>query len=170
MNPRILIRFIACAIVLILLGVGFVDSDLINDYGWPIALCMSVLVAGAEWYFIHQASQGYAPIQLVLRLVDDRGGDAEDDRTFKFLHDRFKRFYRIPNEIRFCGFDTDGRFIWFYFRGPSGPVTEREILSQLSCCKIREGSYFLSQATQDTAPPGDGPVTFLTAKPTVGNT
>lgn len=167
MNPKILIRFIACAIVLILLGVSYADTDLIKDYGWPAALGMSVLVAAVEFYFffIYDTSHGSAPIQLVLRLADDRGGDGEDERMFKILHDRFKRFYRIPNEIRFSGFDCTDSFIWFYFRGPSGAATEREILSQLSGFKIHEGSYFLSQATQDTAPPSDGPVTFLTPTP-----
>ncbi len=98
-----------------------------------------------------------APFQLVLRLADVKGGDLEDHQTFETLQERFKQQFSRPGSIRFGGFDTDGRFIWFYFSGPDERTVREAVLAELGGCRVRPGSYFLSKATQSCASPNDGP-------------
>ena len=133
-----------------------------ENWGWPPALVLGVVAAAVFAYVIRQFVIGKpAPFQLVLQMADENGGDKEDDQTFQLLHDRFRRLFPKSGDIGFDGFDTDGCFIWFYFRGAEEASVRDAILSQLEGCRIRKGSYFLSKATQSVAPPDDGPVTPL---------
>lgn len=127
------------------------------NWNWPLSLLFGAVFV---WVFFPggRAVIGKpAPFQLVLRLADDKGGDHEDAHTFETLHARFKHQFSKPSDLRFDGFDTDGRFIWFYFLGLDEGVVRGAVLAQLGGCRIRSGSYFLSKATQSCAPPNDGP-------------
>ena len=96
---------------------------------------------------------------MVLRLADDEEGEREDDETFDILHERFKQHFPGTGEsekVRFHGFDTEGSFMWYYFFGPDESAVRGAVLAQLVGCRIREGSYFLSNTTKSFAGPDDG--------------
>ena len=102
-----------------------------------------------------------APFQLVLRLVNDRGGDENDRRTLDQLMKRFKSLSKSQRVLRFDGFDSAGSWFWFYFHGPAEQAVRETVLLQIQDCQIRRGSYFLSAATQSCASPNDGPTLLL---------
>jgi hypothetical protein len=132
-----------------------------KNWGWPLAIAFGA-VCSVVFIFLVRCSAGKpAPFQLVLRLADDKGADQEDDRTFKTLHERFKKQFPKSGSVRFDGFDTDGSFIWFYFLGPDETSVRRAVLSHIEGCRIRQGSYFISNASQPCASPNDGPATLL---------
>ena len=97
----------------------------------------------------------------MLRLSNDDGGDQEDDQTFRLLIKRFKEAFPKSNKVRYDGFDTDGRFIWFYFCGPDDFLICDKVLTQVHGCRIRNGSYFLSKATKNFGSLSDGYATLL---------
>lgn len=92
----------------------------------------------------------------MLRLSDDPGADPEVDRIFKTLHERFVEAFPKSGQIVFDGFDTDGCFFWFYFRGPDGNSVRQAVLSQIDEDIIQSGSYFVSNATHYCADPMEG--------------
>jgi hypothetical protein len=132
-----------------------------QNLGWPLSLLFGAVFMLILIYMGRAAAGKPASFQLVLRLADDKGGDEEDDLTFEALHTRFKQRFPKSGSIRFDGFDTDGSFIWFYFLGPDEMSVRQAVLSHLDGCRIRRGSYFLTNATQPCAPPNDGPATLL---------
>lgn len=113
-------------------------------WGWPLALVFGASFVLCAAYLIRRTQGKPAPFQLVLRLANKKGGDTEDNKTFELLHERFERLFPKSSDIRFDGFDTDGSFIWFYFLGQDETSVSHAVLSQLQGCRIREGSYFLS--------------------------
>jgi len=131
------------------------------NWGWPFALAFGVVYVLVLFYIVRRSVGRPAPFQLVLRLANDVGGDENDDRAFEKLRERFKRALPGPCKVRFAGFDTDGIWTWFYFHGPDDQTVRETVLSQLQDCQVREGSYFLSGATQPCAPPNDGPMQRL---------
>ena len=131
-----------------------------KNWGWPLAMAFGAVFSAVFIYLVRRSAGKPAPFQLVLRLADDKGGDQEDDQTFETLHARFKQHFPKSGSVRFDGFDTDGSFIWFYFFGPDESTVRGAVLPPLEGCQIRQGSYFLSKATQRAAP-NDGPATLL---------
>jgi hypothetical protein len=157
-------KFIWRSIIVVLLGISAWECASRNfqeNWGWPMALLFGAATVGIMEYAGRAAAGKPAPFQLVLRLANDRGGDRDDDRTFEILHERFERLFPKAANIWFEGFDADGTYVWFYFHGPDEVLVRRSILSQFEGCTIRNGSYWLSKATQTTAPPNDGPTTLL---------
>jgi hypothetical protein len=160
MNSRIIRR---CLLTAVLAGGAwwFASAYFRKNWSWPLSLLFGAVAVLVIVYGGRRAAGKPAPFQLVLRLADDKGGDQEDDRTFKTLHARFKQQFPKSGSIRFDGFDTDGSFIWFYFFGPEEDAVRHAVLPGLEGCRIRQGSYFLSKATQPCAAPNDGPATLL---------
>jgi hypothetical protein len=131
------------------------------NWGWPLALAFGSVYLLVLFFIVRRSVGPPAPFQLVLRLANNTGGDEEDGGTFDKLHDRFKTALRRSGDVRFAGFDTDRSWIWFYFYGSSDQTVREAVLSQLQDCNIRDGSYFLSAASQPFAPPNDGPALQL---------
>lgn len=131
------------------------------NWGWPLALAFGFVYLLVLIFIMRRAAGRPAPFQLVLRLANDNGGDAEDDGTFKKLHDRFTKILPRRGSVWFAGFDTDNSWIWFYFYGPNDQAVREAVMPQIQDCKIRNGSYFLSAASQACAPPSDGPALQL---------
>lgn len=130
-----------------------------ENWGWPFAIAFGTVSSVVILYLARRVGGRHAPFQLVLRLADDEDGKREDDENFGILHERFKRNFPGTGEsekVRFHGFDTDGSFTWFYFFGPDENTVRVAVLPQLEGCRIREGSYFLSNATKSCAAPHDG--------------
>ena len=132
-----------------------------KNWDWPLSLVFGVVFILIVIYLGRAAAGKCARFQLVLRLADDKGGDQDDNQVFETLHDRFKQRLPKSSSVRFEGFDTDGSFIWFYFFGPDESTVLSALMPQLEGCRIREGSYFLTNATRRCAAPNDGPVTLL---------
>jgi hypothetical protein len=139
----------------------FASTAFRKNWNWPLSLCFGAVFVLLLILAGRRAAGKTAPFQLVLKLADDKGGDQEDDQTFETLHARFEQQFPKKGNIRFDGFDTDGSFIWFYFFGPEADAVRHAVLSQIDGCRIRRGSYFLSQATHSCAGVNDGPATPL---------
>jgi hypothetical protein len=147
------------SIVVLFLGVAswfYAKTYFRPNWGWPLALAFGAVYILVISYIVRRAVGKPAPFQLVLRMANDKGGDEDDNRTFKKLRERFKSVLSGPGVVRFDGFDTDGRWIWFYFHGPDDQTVREAVLSQLQDCQVHDGSYFLSGATQTCAPPNNG--------------
>jgi hypothetical protein len=132
-----------------------------QNWNWPLSLVFGTVFVLITIYLGRATAGKPAPYQLVLRLADDKGGDPEDDDTFETLHTRFKQQIPKSGRVRFDGFDTDGSFIWFYFFGPDETSVRHAVWSHLEGCRIRQGSYFIANATRSCAAPNDGPTTLL---------
>lgn len=132
-----------------------------ENWSWPLALLFGAVFVLVLISIGRVAAVKPEPFQLVLRLADDNGGDQEDNRTIETLHARFKQQFPKSGAIRFDGFDTDRSYVWFYFFGPEEGAVRHAVLSQLEGCRIRQGSYFLSEATRPCAAPNDGRATLL---------
>jgi hypothetical protein len=135
-----------------------------ENWGWPLAIVFGVVFTVVVDYFVRRAGSRHAPFQLVLRLAEDEEGKRQDDETFDILHVRFKEHFPGAGEseqVRFDGFEADGGFMWFYFFGPDEMTVRSAVLPQLEGCQIREGSYFLSNATKPFAGPNDGAAIIL---------
>ena len=152
-----------CLLVLLFLGGAwwFASTCFQEYWNWPLSLLFGAVSIGIFFYVVRQTTGKPSPFQLVLRLANNKGGDQEDNQTFKKLHARFEQQFPKSGSIRFNGFDTDDSFIWFYFFGPDEASVRHAVLSQLEGSRIRQGSYFLSKATQACASPNDGPSTPL---------
>jgi hypothetical protein len=132
-----------------------------QNWSWALSLVFGAIFVLVLVYGGRAAAGKPAPFQLVLRLADDKGGDQEDDQTFETLHKRFKEQFPKSGSVRFDGFDTDGNFVWFYFLGPDETLVRQTVLSQIEGCRIRQGSYFVSNVTQPCAPPTGGTALLL---------
>jgi hypothetical protein len=157
MNSRIFRRWLL-AVVFAGGAWWFAGEYFRKNWSWPLSLLFGAVAVLVFVYVGRWAAGKPAPFQLVLRLADDKGGDHEDHQTFEALHARFQQHFLKSCVVRFDGFDTDGSFIWFYFLGPDESSVRHAVLMQLEGCRIRQGSYFLSKATQsgrrEDCPPG----------------
>jgi len=109
--------------------------------GWPLAIvfgiCFGLLMV---LFFSYRAVP--APFRLVARLANDDTGNSEDDKMFEKLHARFKAKRTNDSIFKFDGFDIGGGYVIFYFRGANGKMVRDAVLSLLTDCTFREGSYF----------------------------
>jgi hypothetical protein len=116
--------------------------------GWSWSLAVFFGASFVLLFFFLMRKRKPAPNQLVLKMTE---GDKKDDRTFKVLHERFKKSFPKSSSIRFDGFDATDELVWFYFQGKSDPSVYDLIMAQTHGCTIRKGSYFVSNAKSDCA-------------------
>lgn len=131
------------------------------DWSWPVAVLFGTSVTFCIFYVGRLARRRPAPFQLVLRMANNNGEDADDDQTFKLLVARFKETFSRASVVKYDGFDTDEEFVWFYFCGSDEARVRDAVLSQIYGCRIRKGSYFISSATQSFASMKDGTSVLL---------
>jgi hypothetical protein len=121
------------------LGWGFIYARAAHSgVGWPwaivLGLCFSVLML-----LLYRRQFLPAPFRLVIHLADDDVSDSDDDKMFELLHARFKAH---STAFKFDGFDIGGGYVWFYFRGADAKSVHDAVLSLVTDCTFREGSYF----------------------------
>ncbi|MGC9943700.1 MAG: hypothetical protein ABSE48_17885, partial [Verrucomicrobiota bacterium] len=104
MKTQIISRW---SIAMLLFGVAiwfYARTYFRPNWGWPLALVFGVIYLLVLIYIVRGAVGKPAPFQLVLRMANDKGGDEDDDSTFKKLYERFKSVLPGSGTIRFDGF------------------------------------------------------------------
>ncbi len=100
---------------------------------------LALVIAGMGiGVLLGQVSDKPAPFQLVLRL--DTG--PSDNRAFAELHRKFRHGCPRSSEVQFDGFDTDGEWVWFYFRGQDAQLAREKVFGLIRDCPITPGAYF----------------------------
>ena len=108
--------------------------------GWPIAIVLGLGFGVLVFSAIGRRS-ALPPFRLMLRLANDKTGKSEDAELFGKLHARFKSQVR-GKDLKFGGFDASDTYLCFYFSGNNPVMVRDAVLSLVSDCKFREGSYF----------------------------